>query len=109
MIGLGSTEVERGLVRARLGVDNHLLAPNGYLHAASVILLADTGAGYATVAHLPEGAKNFTTVELKTTFLGSAKEGTLRAACVAEHIGRTTQIWSSSVFGPNGPTLAIFR
>jgi hypothetical protein len=34
-------------------------APNGYLHAASVILLADTCAGYATIAHLPEGAKNF--------------------------------------------------
>ena len=33
-----------------------MMAPNGYLHAASLVMLADTCAGYATMAHLPEGA-----------------------------------------------------
>ena len=36
------------------------------LHAASVIALADTCAGFATIAHLPLGG-NFTTLELKPT------------------------------------------
>jgi uncharacterized protein (TIGR00369 family) len=107
--GLRVVELVEGRLVAEIDVEPWMWAPNGYLHAASVILLADTGAGYATIAHLPEGAKNFTTVELKTNFLGSAKDGTLRAECVAEHLGRTTQVWSSTVFGPNGRKMALFR
>ena len=33
------------------------LAPNGFLHAASVIALADTACGFAVIAHLPAGAE----------------------------------------------------
>jgi 1,4-dihydroxy-2-naphthoyl-CoA hydrolase len=107
--GLRVVEIAEGRLVAEIDVLPWMWAPNGYLHAASVILLADTAAGYATVAHLPEGAKNFTTIELKTNFLGTAKEGTLRAECVGDHIGRTTQIWSSTVLGPNGRKMALFR
>ena len=60
-------------------------------------------------AHLPEGAKNFTTIELKSNFLGTAREGTMRTECRAEHLGRTTQVWSATVFGPNDRKLALFR
>jgi len=84
-------------------------APNGYLHAASVIVLADSCAGYATVAHLPDGAKGFTTIELKSNFLGTAKEGVIRTECRADHLGRTTHVWSATVFGPNGKKMALFR
>jgi len=107
--GLRVTEIAEGRLEAELEIQPWMWAPNGYLHAASVILLADTAAGYATVAHLPEGAKGFTTIELKTNFLGTAKEGTLRTSSVAEHLGRTTQVWSSSVVGANGKRLALFR
>ena len=61
------------------------------------------------MAHLPEGAKNFTTIELKSNFLGTAREGTMRTECRAEHLGRTTQVWSATVFGPNDRKLALFR
>ena len=37
-----------------------LMAPNGFLHAASVIALADSCCGYGTMASLPEGATGFT-------------------------------------------------
>jgi 1,4-dihydroxy-2-naphthoyl-CoA hydrolase len=84
-------------------------APNGYLHAASVILLADSCAGFATMAHLPEGAKNFTTIELKSNFLGTAKEGVIRCEAVAEHLGRATQVWAATVFSPQGKKMALFR
>ena len=86
-----------------------MMAPNGFLHAASVIVLADSCAGYATIAHLPEGAKGFTTIELKSNFLGTAKTGLLRTECVAEHLGRTTHVWSATVFGPEGRKMALFR
>ena len=82
---------------------------DGFLHAASVLVLADTACGYACIAHLPDGAKNFTTIELKSNFLGTTREGTMRAECRAEHLGRTTHVWSATVFGPNDRKLALFR
>ena len=107
--GVRITQILEGRLDGELLVQPWMHAPNGYLHAASVILLADTCAGYATIAHLPDGARNFTTVELKSNFLGTAKEGTLRTECVADHLGRTTHVWSATVFGPNGRKLALFR
>ena len=107
--GLRLTELAEGRLCAEFEVQPWMWAPNGYLHAASVIALADTCAGYASIAHLPEGAKNFTTVELKTNFLGTAKEGVIRAECLADHLGRTTHVWSATVFGPSGKKIALFR
>ena len=78
---------------AELDIRPELLAPNGYLHAATVIALADTAAGYACLAHLPDGAQNFTTIELKCNFLGTAREGTLACVATPAHLGRTTQVW----------------
>ncbi len=103
------TAIAEGRFGAELDVQPWMHAPNGFLHAASVVMLADTGCGYATIAHLPEGAKNFTTVELKSNFLGTAKSGVVRAECEADHLGRTTQVWSATVFGPDGRKIALFR
>jgi uncharacterized protein (TIGR00369 family) len=107
--GLVVTRIEEGRFDAEVALEPWMMAPNGYLHAASVLLLADTAAGYASMAHLPEGAKNFTTIELKSNFLGTAREGTIRTECRAEHLGRTTHVWSATVFGPGERKLALFR
>ena len=107
--GLVVTRIADGEVDAEVALEPWMLAPNGYLHAASVLLLADTAAGYASFAHLPDGAKNFTTIELKSNFLGSARDGKIRAECVAEHLGRTTHVWSATVFGPDDRRIALFR
>ncbi len=107
--GLTVTRIDEGQLDAQLAIAPWMLAPNGFLHAASIILLADTAAGYACSAHLPEGSKNFTTLELKSNFLATAREGTMRTECRAEHLGRTTQVWAATVFGPNDKKLALFR
>jgi 1,4-dihydroxy-2-naphthoyl-CoA hydrolase len=108
--GIEVTDVAEGRLTMRFAIRRQHLAPNGYLHAASVIALADTAAGYATIAHLPDGATNFTTIELKTNFLGTATEGTLQAEARAIHLGRTTQVWDSIVTHvESSRTLALFR
>ncbi len=100
---------ERELVM-QLPIGAHLLAPNGFLHAGSVVTLADSACGIACSAHLPDGAQGFTTIELKTNFLGTALEGTLQAHARAVHLGRTTQVWDASVSElGSGRTLALFR
>ena len=86
------------------------MAPNGYLHAGSVVTLADTSAGYGCIVHLPAGASGFTTIELKSNHLGTARDGTI--VCVARpvHIGKTTQVWDAIVtHRESGKTIALFR
>jgi len=109
-LGIVITEVGAGLVRAELDVQLHLMAPNGYLHAGSIVTLADTSAGYGCLANLPEGASGFTTIELKSNHLGTARDGTLECLATAMHMGRTTQVWDAVVSARGaGKPIAIFR
>jgi uncharacterized protein (TIGR00369 family) len=108
-LGVEILEIGMGMVKSQLKVEKRHLAPNGYLHAASVIVLADTSAGYGCVASLPEGAKGFTTIELKANFLGTALDGVISCAAKADHLGRTTQVWSATVTDAAGKTLVLFR
>ena len=107
--GVRPLSIEEGRMSMEMTVAPWMMAPNGYLHAASQVMLADTCAGYATLAHLPAGAKGFTTLELKSNFLGTAREGVLTVEAVAEHMGRTTQIWSATVVDASGRKLSLFR
>jgi 1,4-dihydroxy-2-naphthoyl-CoA hydrolase len=84
-------------VESRLEVRKDLMAPNGYLHAATVIALADTSCGYGCVAQLPQGASGFTTLELKANFLGTTRDGAILCRARPVHLGRTTQVWDAEV------------
>ena len=110
LVGFRVMAIEEGLLVAELDIRSELLAPNGYLHAATVIALADTACGYGCIAHLPAGAENFTTAELKCNFLGTARDGTI--ACVAKpaHLGKNTQVWDATVTKQgDGKPIALFR
>ena len=110
LIGLEIVEVDGGTVRSRLDLRDELLAPNGYLHAATVVALADTTAGYGAWANLPEGASGFTTIELKTDFVGTALDGQLGWEATLMHGGRSTQVWDATVTAvPTGKPIALFR
>lgn len=109
-LGIVITAIGAGEVRALLPVRGELMAPNGYLHAGSVVTLADTCAGYGCIASLPEGASGFTTVELKSNHLGTARDGTVECHARAAHLGRTTQVWDATVtHRESGRTIALFR
>jgi uncharacterized protein (TIGR00369 family) len=109
-VGIVFGDVGDGFARAELPLRPEHLAPNGYLHAGAVVTLADTTAGYACVAHLPDAATGFTTIELKTNFLGTARDGVLACEARAVHLGRTTQVWDATVTaeGAERP-FALFR
>ena len=109
LIGIEVDEIEVGHVRMHLPLREELLAPNGYLHAGTVVALADSACGYGCIASLPDGASGFTTIELKTNFLGTALSGTLTCESTRIHGGRTTQVWDAVVKDESGKTLALFR
>lgn len=109
-LGIVITRVARGELHSELQVREHLMAPNGFLHAGSVVTLADTSAGYGCSAHLPDGATGFTTIELKSNHLGTARDGTIECVARAMHLGRTTQVWDATVtHRETGRTIALFR
>jgi 1,4-dihydroxy-2-naphthoyl-CoA hydrolase len=110
LLGIVFTAHEPGRIEGRLDVRPEILAPNGYLHAATVVGLADTACGLATRALLPEGSVGFTTIELKTNYLGTAREGTVSVVATNAHAGRTTQVWDAVVRAEaTDRTIALFR
>ena len=110
LLGIEFTGLEPGHLTSRLAVRPELLAPNGYLHAAVIIALADTTCGYGTFSDLPDRAKNFTTIELKSNFLGTARKGTIACAATRIHKGRSTQVWDAEVADEDsGNKIALFR
>lgn len=105
MLNIGDKQVS-----AQMAVEKHHMAPNGFLHAASIIALADTSCGNGCIASLPENAKGFTTIELKSNHLGTVKDGLVKCEAKAIHAGRTTQVWDAEVTSAEtGKVLAQFR
>lgn len=97
LMGIKVTHVEEGKMVGEMSIKKEFFAPNGFLHAGSIITLADTIAGYSSIAHLPDKGKSFTTLELKSNFIKAIREGKLKCECVAEHIGKTTHVWRVKV------------
>ena len=109
LLGIEVTAVHKGRLEARLEVERKHQALNGYLHAGTIITLADSGAGYGCMANLPEGATGFTTIELKSNHMATVNEGVIRCESECLHAGRTTQVWESRVFAEaTGKMLAKF-
>lgn len=109
-LGLTWIELQRGLARGRFEIGKQHLAPNGYLHAAAVVALADTACGYGCIMSLPDDATGFTTAELKANFIGTALDGGVTCEAQLRHAGRTTQVWDAEVKSEaSGKTIALFR
>ncbi len=108
VLGLTVTAVGEDGVHATMTVTPAHMAPNGFLHAAAIVTLADTCCGYGCMSRLPPGASGFTTIELKSNHLGTALEGSIECHARPAHLGRTTQVWDATV-STRGKTIALFR
>jgi uncharacterized protein (TIGR00369 family) len=109
-LGIELVTLEHGRCTMRMELKRHHEAANGYLHAASVVAIADTAAGYGSIGSLPEGAIGFTTIELKCNHTGTALAGWVAAEATMAHGGRTTQIWDAVVTSEEtGRRLGLFR
>lgn len=109
LLGIEITGAVDNTITGQLPLRPELLAPNGYLHAGTVVTFADTMAGYGCWTQIPDGATGFTTIELKTNFLGTARSGALLCTATLRHAGRSTQVWDANVTDEQGKTIALFR
>lgn len=109
-LGIEMLELKQDVMTSRMALKPLHGAINGFLHAGSVVTLADTTCGNATIAHLPAGAQSFTTVELKSNYLGTVREGAVTCTATAQHLGKTTQVWDAIVRDEaTGKKIALFR
>jgi 1,4-dihydroxy-2-naphthoyl-CoA hydrolase len=110
LVGVEVLSCSDDLVTGRLDVTEEVVAGTGMLWAPVVITLADwlcaVGIGYS----LPEGA-SFTTIELKTNFMGTVREGgAVGGRARPVHKGRSTQVWDVEVSDESsGKVVALFR
>ena len=108
-INMVVTRAARDGFEGHFDIQRHHHAPNGFLHAGSLVTLADSLCGYSTVANLKDGATGFTTIELKTNFFSTALEGRVLAKTTPVHVGGTTQVWDCELTSDKGKRMALFR
>jgi uncharacterized protein (TIGR00369 family) len=85
-------------IAGRFVVTHPLIAGTGYLWAPVVIALADALCAFGVGRNRPDGSVSFTTVENKTNFLSSAREGeTVSGVAVPLHLGHSTQVWDAAI------------
>ncbi len=110
LLGFEWVDARRGFVQGWFEVAKQHLAPTGYLHAATIVALADSACGFGCRISLPDGASGFTTAELKANFIGTAREGGVTCDAHLVHGGRTTQVWDAVVKSEiTGRAIALFR
>lgn len=108
LLGIRVVEFRHGYGRVEMDVEEkHLRMRVDGLHAGAVVSLADSVAGGACQASLPE-EKTFTTVELKANLIGTAGSGTLVAEATPVHMGKRTHVWESRVTRDDGKLIAMF-
>lgn len=100
----------RDLVIGHIDVTDDLIAGTGFLFAPAVIALADTCAAIGCGNNIADGA-SFTTIELKSNFLSSARVGErVTCRCTPSHLGRQTHVWDAEVTNETtGRRMALFR
>ena len=100
----------KDLVVGHIDVTPNLIAGTGFLFAPAVVALADTCAAIGCGANIADDA-SFTTIELKSNFLSSARVGErVVCRCTPAHLGRQTHVWDAEVVNETtGRTMALFR
>jgi 1,4-dihydroxy-2-naphthoyl-CoA hydrolase len=84
-------------VTATLHVRPDLCTAGRAVHGGTLMAFADDLGAVATMLNLTTAAGT-TTIESKTSFLASAKEGeTLTAECLPLHRGRSTMVWRTTI------------
>lgn len=110
LLGIEMNSVGNQVISVSLEVTSHHLNPaHTSCHAATMVAIADTACGWGCVAHLPDNARSFTTVDLNCNLLRAVTSGVITCEASLLHGGRTTQIWDAIVQSENGKRVAAFR
>jgi len=106
VLGARILMAEPAEVRARLAWDASRCTTGGALHGGALMALADTTGGLCAFMNLPEGATGTTTIESKTNFLRTVRQGHVDAISVPLHAGRTMIVIETDLLNAEGRRVA---
>lgn len=105
-LGCEVLSVGDGEARGRLRVERRHLHPGGFVATGAVCTLADSVAAWATVPLLSPG-EGFSTIESKTNFFATVRDGILVAEARALHRGPRTIVLESRVVDHESRLVAL--
>ena len=107
LMGVEIIEATKAAVRGRIVVKPEICTAANIMHGGAIMAFADTLGAIGAFLNLPQGSLT-TTIESKTNFIGSAKEGsTLVAESVPLHIGRRSSVWQTRIAREDGKLVAV--
>jgi 1,4-dihydroxy-2-naphthoyl-CoA hydrolase len=107
LMGVEVVEATKALVRGRIVVKPEICTASHIMHGGAIMAFADTLGAIGAFLNLPEGALT-TTIESKTNFIRSAKEGTtVLAETTPLHIGRRSSVWQTRLTHEDGKFVAL--
>jgi 1,4-dihydroxy-2-naphthoyl-CoA hydrolase len=105
LIGAEPVAASKDEVRATLAWDETRCTAGGAMHGGALMSLADSTAALCAFLNIPEGAAT-TTIESKTNFLRSVREGHVEAVSHPLHIGRTVIVVETELYDAAGLLVA---
>jgi uncharacterized protein (TIGR00369 family) len=105
-LGMKLKSVTKKKVVAELKVRRHHYNRTGRVNGGALMAFADALGAAGTVANLPPG-HGTTTLESKTNFFAAGEGPILTGIAIPLHIGRSTNVWQTTITNPDGRKVAI--
>ena len=106
LLGIELLDASADQVRARLAWSPERCTAGGIMHGGAMMALADDCGGLCAFLNLPEGAKATATIESKTNFMRSVREGFVTATTTPLHRGRQLIVVESELTRDDGKLAA---
>jgi uncharacterized protein (TIGR00369 family) len=105
-LGMKLKTVTKKRIVAELKVRPHHYNRTGRVNGGALMSFADALGAAGTVANLPPG-HGTTTLESKTNFFAAGEGPVLTGIAIPLHIGRSTNVWQTTITNPDGRKVAI--
>ena len=105
-LGMKVLSVTPKRVVAEMPIDERHMNRNGRVNGGALMAFADAMGAVGTVANLPPGYLT-TTLESKTNFFAAGAAPVIKAVSKPLHIGRTTNVWQTTMKNADGRVVAI--
>ena len=106
-LGMTASALSPERVVAHLEWRPELCTAGGLLHGGAVMALADTAGAACAYLNLPADATGTSTIESKTNFVGTVRDGAnVTATAVPLHVGRSTMVIETELRADDGRIVA---
>jgi uncharacterized protein (TIGR00369 family) len=104
--GIRVVSAEKGKVVGEIDADERHLNNHGIVHGGAYMAFADDLGGMTAGLNTPPGMST-TTIESKSNFFRASLPGRITAVSVPIHVGRSTIVVQTQIFGADGKLAAM--